>query len=97
GELEDFRNFLGRARAQNERRVAAIEIALLDEIRLLIRRIGDRVLLADDGDELRHQLLGERRAGMVRHMRNGGRGRMSGHRGILAVSLIFGSAYSTSK
>ena len=45
-----------RAWAQHQRRAAMIEIAHLDQIRLLIRGIADRVFRADDGGEAGKQV-----------------------------------------
>ena len=67
GELEDCRHFRDRSRPQYHRRLAAIEVAHLDQIRLLRLMVRDRVLFSDNADETGEQVGREH----VRRLRHG--------------------------
>ncbi len=65
GEPQDRGDLGDRARPQDRGRRAAIEIAALDQVFLLLGRIGDGVFFADQRDEARQQVGGDAR-GLVR-------------------------------
>ena len=71
GEVEDRRHFADRARPQHHRRVGLEQMAQLDQIGRLARRIGDGVFVADNRGKARQQCgvgLGRRPIeGLIEH------------------------------